>query len=241
MRLKDRIALITGASRGIGAAIAKRYAAEGAHVICVARTAGALEELDDEIRSAGGAPATLIPLDLGKTELIDGLAAPLLERFGRIDILVGNAGIFGRMTPLHQYPPDLWEQVFKLNVHANQRLIRAVHPLLFASPAGRAIFVTSSVARDIRAYWGAYAASKAALDAMVMGYAKEVAQSNIKVNLVNPGGTQSKMRAEAFPGEDPTTLPKPEDIMEVFVALAEAGCTHHGEWIAARDFCGIGK
>lgn len=240
MRLKDRIALITGASRGIGAAIAKRYAAEGAHVICIARTSGALEELDDEIRAAGGS-ATLVPMDLEKTEMIDGLAAPLLERFGRIDVLVGNAGILGRMTPLHQYPPTLWEQVFKLNVHANQRLIRAVHPLLFASPAGRAIFLTSSVSRNIRAYWGAYAASKAALDNMVLAYSKEVLESRIKVNIVDPGGTQSNMRAEAFPGEDPNTLPKPEDIMEVFVALAEANCTHHGEWISARDFCGIGK
>ncbi|PJI41001.1 SDR family NAD(P)-dependent oxidoreductase [Ferrovibrio sp.] len=238
MRLKDRIALITGASRGIGAAIAKRYAAEGAHVICVARTTGGLEELDDEIKALGGS-TTLIPLDLAKTEMIDGLAAPLLERFGRIDILVGNAGIFGRMTPLHQFPPNLWEEVFKVNVHANQRLIRAVHPLLFASTAGRAIFVTSTVSREIRAYWGAYAASKAALDNMVMGYAKEVAQSNIRVNLVNPGGTRSKMRAEAFPGEDPSTLPKPEDITEVFVALAEASSTRNGEWINARDFCGI--
>jgi len=238
MRLKDRIALITGASRGIGAAIAKRYAAEGAHVICVARTSGALEELDDEIKAAGGS-ATLVPLDLEKTEMIDGLAAPLLERFGRIDILVGNAGILGRMTPMHQYPPNLWEQVFKLNVHANQRLLRAVHPLLFASPAGRAIFVTSSVSRDIRAYWGAYAASKAALDNMVLTYSKEVLETNIKVNIVNPGGTQSRMRADAFPGEDPNTLPKPEDITEVFVALAEAKSAQHGEWINARDFCGI--
>lgn len=238
MRLKDRIALITGASRGIGAAIARRYAAEGAHVICVARTVGALEELDDEIKAAGGT-ATLVPLDLEKTEMIDGLAAPLLERFGRLDILVGNAGILGRMTPMHQYPPDMWEKVFKVNVHANQRLLRAVHPLLNVSPAGRAIFVTSSVARDARAYWGAYAASKAALDNLVLTYAKEVAQSNIRVNLVNPGGTQSKMRADAFPGEDPNTLPKPEDIMEVFVALAEASCQRHGEWISAREYCGI--
>jgi len=238
MRLKDRIALITGASRGIGAAIAKRYAAEGAHVICVARTVGALEELDDEIRAQGG-NATLVPLDLEKTEMIDGLAAPLLDRFGRLDILVGNAGILGQMTPMHQYPPDLWEKVFKVNVHANQRLIRAVHPLLHAAPAGRAIFVTSSVARDIRAYWGAYAASKAALDNLVQAYAREVAQSNIRVNLVNPGGTRSHMRAQAFPGEDPKTLPTPADIVEVFVALAEAGCQKNGEWISAREFCGI--
>lgn len=238
MRLKDRIALITGASRGIGAAIAKRYAAEGAHVICIARTTGALEELDDEIKAAGGS-ATLVPLDLEKTEMIDGLAAPLLERFGRIDVLVGNAGILGRMTPMHQFPPNLWEQVFRLNVHANQRLIRAVHPLLFASPAGRAIFVTSSVARAPRAYWGAYSASKAALDNLVLTYSREVLESNIRVNIVDPGGTRSKMRAEAYPGEDPNTLPKPEDIMEVFVALAEAKCDRHGEWISAREYCGI--
>ncbi|MFC3678282.1 SDR family NAD(P)-dependent oxidoreductase [Ferrovibrio xuzhouensis] len=238
MRLKDRIALITGASRGIGAAIAKRYAAEGAHVICVARTTGALEELDDAIRVQGGT-ATLIPLDLAKTEMIDGLAAPLLDRFGRIDILVGNAGMLGQMTPMHQYPPDVWEKVFRLNVHANQRLLRAVHPLLHASPSGRAIFVTSSVGARPRAYWGAYAASKAALDAMVRTYAQEVAQSNIRVNIVNPGATRSHLRAQAFPGEDSSTLPGPDDIAEVFVALAEAGWQKNGEWISAREFCGI--
>lgn len=237
MRLKDRIALITGASRGIGAAIAKRYAAEGAQVILVARTSGALEELDDEIRNInGGNSATLIPLDLSKTELIDGLAAPLYERFGRIDIVVGNAGIFGRMTPMHQYPPDQWEQVFKLNVHANQRLLRAVHPLLHASQAGRAIFVTSSVGHDPRAYWGAYAASKAALENLVYAYAKENEKSNIRANLVDPGGTRTKMRAEAYPGEDVNTVPAPEEITEVFVTLAEASCTKNGELLSARSF-----
>ncbi|HEX6959528.1 MAG TPA: SDR family NAD(P)-dependent oxidoreductase [Ferrovibrio sp.] len=240
MRLKDRIALVTGASRGIGAAIARSYAKEGAHVICVARTVGALEELDDEIKAAGGS-ATLVPLDLEKTEQIDGLAAPLLERFGRIDILVGNAALLGRMTPLHQYPPELWEKVFKLNVHANQRLLRAVHPLLQASPAGRAIFLTSSASTHVRAYWGAYAASKAALDNMVETYAKEVVTTNIKVNLVDPGATRTKMRAAAYPGEEPETLPAPEDIVEVFIALAEAGCERNGERILARDFCGIAK
>ena len=238
MRLKDRIALITGASRGIGAAIAKRYAAEGAHVICVARTTGALEELDDAIRERGGT-ASLVPLDLDKTEMIDGLAAPLLERFGRVDILVGNAGMLGRLTPMHQYPPDLWEKVFRLNVHANQRLLRAVHPLLHASPAGRAMFLTSSVAATPRAYWGAYAASKAALENLAFTYALEVAQSNIRVNVVDPGATRSHMRGQAFPGEDAMTLPAPDDIAEVFVALGEAGSTQHGERISARAFCGI--
>lgn len=238
MRLKDRIALITGASRGIGAAIAKAYAKEGAHVVLVARTTGALEELDDEIQAAGG-KATLVPLDMEKTELIDGLAAPLLERFGKLDVLVANAAILGKMTPVHQYPPDLWEKVFKLNVHANQRLLRAVHPLLNASDSGRAIFLSSGVARMPRAYWGAYAASKAALDNLAFTYAQECEAGNIRVNVVNPGGTRTELRASAFPGEDPNTLPTAEDIIEVFLALAEAGCTRNSEWIAARDYCGI--
>ncbi len=238
MRLKDRIALITGASRGIGAALAKAYAREGAHVVLVARTTGALEELDDEIQSAGG-KATLVPLDLEKTELIDGLAGPLLERFGKLDVLVANAAILGKMTPAHQYPPDLWEKVFKLNVHANQRLLRAVHPLLQASGSGRAIFLSSGVARQPRAYWGAYAASKAALDNLALTYAQECESGNIRVNVVNPGGTRTELRASAFPGEDPNTLPTAEDIIEVFLALAEAKCTRHGEWIAAREYCGI--
>lgn len=238
MRLQDRIALITGASRGIGAAIARAYAREGAHVILVARTVGALEELDDEIRSLGG-QATLVPLDLEKTELIDGLAAPLFERFGRLDVLVANAGMFGKLTPTHQYPPDLWEKVFKLNVHANQRLLRAVHPLLHASPAGRVIFLSSSVARSPRAYWGAYAASKAALDNLALTYARETEAGNIRVNVVNPGATRTEMRAAAYPGEDPLTLPAPEAIAEIFVALAEAGSSRHGEWLDARDYCGL--
>jgi len=240
MRLKDRIALITGASRGIGAAIAKAYAREGAHVILVARTVGALEELDDDIRALGGS-ATLIPLDLEKTELIDGLAAPLYERFGKLDVLVANAGMFGKLTPAHQYPPDLWEKVFKLNVHANQRLLRATHPLLHASDTGRVIMLSSTVARAPRAYWGAYAASKAALDNLALTYARETEAGTIRVNVVNPGGTRTEMRAAAFPGEDPLTLPAPEAIQEIFIALAESGCTRHGEWLDARAYCGIAK
>ncbi len=238
MRLKDRIALITGASRGIGAAIAKAYAKEGAHVVLVARTTGALEELDDEIQAAGG-KATLVPLDMEKTELIDGLAAPLLERFGKLDVLVANAAILGKMTPVHQYPPDLWEKVFKLNVHANQRLLRAVHPLLNASDSGRAIFLSSGVARSTCAEWGADSASKTAVDKIAITKAQEIEAGNIRVNVVNPGGTRTELRASAFPGEDPNTLPTAEDIIEVFLALAEAGCTRNSEWIAARDYCGI--
>ena len=234
-RLADRIALITGASRGIGAAVARRFAAEGAHVVLVARTPGGLEEVDDAVRAAGG-KATLVPLDLADGAAIDGLAAPLLERFGRLDVLVGNAALLGRLTPLAQYPPDLWEQVFAINVHANWRLIRALDPLLRAAPAGRAIFVTSGITRHPRAYWGGYAATKAALEAMVAVYAAETAKTAVRVNLLNPGPTRTRMRALAFPGEDPMGLPTPESLTEAFVALAEPTCRRHGEWVAAEAF-----
>ena len=234
-RLKDRIALITGASRGLGAAVARRFAAEGAHLILVARTVGGLEEVDDAVKAAG-ASATLVPLDLRQGEAIDGLAAPLLERFGRIDVLVGNAGILGRLTPLRDYPPDLWSEVFQLNVHANWRLIRAVDPLLRRSDAGRAIFVTSGITRRSIAYWGAYAASKTALESLALTYAAETATTAVRVNLVNPGPTRTRMRAQAFPGEDPETLPAPEELTDAFVALAEPACSLHGQWIAADEW-----
>ncbi len=231
-RLKDRIALVTGASRGLGYALARRFAAEGAHVIALARTVGGLEELDDEIKDLGGS-ATLVPLDLLKGEDIDRLAAPLLERFGRLDILVGNAAMLGRLTPLSHYPPDLWQQVFALNVHANWRLIRACDPLLRASAAGRVLFVTSGITRHAAAYWGAYAASKAALEAMAQIYAAEVAQTNVRVNVINPGVLRTGMRAQAFPNEDPATLALPESVTEAFVALAASDSTAHGQWVAA--------
>ena len=234
-RLQDRIALITGASRGLGAAVAKRFAAEGAHVVLVARTVGGLEEVDDEIRAAGGA-ATLVPLDLRQGEQIDRLAAPLLERFGRLDVLVGNAGLLGSLTPLAHHAPELWEDVFKVNVHANWRLIRATDPLLRASTAGRAIFVTSGITKRTIAYWGAYAASKAALEAMVRIYAAELATTNVRVNLINPGPTRTRMREAAFPGEDPETLAPPEALTDAFVALAEPACTLNGQWIAADEW-----
>jgi NAD(P)-dependent dehydrogenase (short-subunit alcohol dehydrogenase family) len=240
MRLKDKVALITGASRGIGAAVARRFAAEGAHVVLVARTVGGLEELDDEIRAAGGS-ATLVPLDLAEAVAIDGLAGPILERWGRLDVLVGNAGLLGRLTPLAQYPPELWQQVFAVNLHANWRLIRALDPLLRAAPAGRAIFVTSGITRHLAAYWGAYAVSKAALEAMVGVYAKETAKTNLRVNLVNPGPTRTAMRAQAFPGEDPATLTPPEALTEAFVALAEPACKLHGEWVSADEWIEVGR
>ncbi len=234
-RLEGRIALITGASRGIGAAIARRFAAEGAHLILIARTVGGLEEIDDEIRSIG-ASATLVPMDLGETEKIDTLAAPLLERFGRLDILVGNAAILGRLTPIQLYPPDLWGKVFNLNVTANWRLIRAVDPLLRTSPAGRVLFVTSGITRRFVPYWGAYAASKAALESLAMTYAAETANTKVRVNLINPGPTRTAMRLQAFPGEDREKLKPPEAVTEAFVALAEASSTLHGQWVAADEW-----
>ena len=231
-RLEGRIALVTGASRGIGRAVAVRFAAEGAHVVALARTQGALEELDDEIGQAGG-QTTLVPLDLTDFDQIDRTGAALFERFKRLDILVGNAGVLGTMGPVAHMDPAVWEQVMAVNVTANWRLIRSFDPLLRASDAGRAIFVTSGAARAPRAYWGGYAVSKAALEMLVGTYAAEVVKTNVRVNLVDPGATRTAMRAEAYPGEDPLSLKKPDSLTDVFVALAEPACERHGELVAA--------
>ncbi len=227
-RLIGRVALITGASRGIGAAVAKRYAAEGAHVVLIARTVGALEEMDDQIRAIGGS-ATLVPLDLRELDRIDPLGPALYERFGKLDILVANAGLLGTLGPLAHHDAKLWDDVMTVNVTANWRLIRTLEPLLRRSDAGRAIFVTSGAAQKTQAYWGAYATSKAALNAMVLTWAAELAKTNIRVNLLSPGPLRTKMRAQAFPGENPETLRPPEAITESFVDLASPTCTRHGE------------
>ncbi|SLN47845.1 SDR family NAD(P)-dependent oxidoreductase [Oceanibacterium hippocampi] len=236
-RLAGRIALITGASRGIGAAIARAYAREGAHLILVARTSGALEEIDDEVQALGGS-ATLVPLDLLEWDNIDGLAAPLLERWGKLDIFVGNAAMLGRLSPMGHYPPDMWDKVFRLNVHANWRLIRALDPLLRQSDAGRVLFVTSGITRSLQPYWGPYAASKAALEAMALTYAAEVMKTPIRVNLINPGPARTKLRALAFPGEPPENVPAPDDLMAAFVAAVDPAFQHTGEWIAADQWGG---
>lgn len=233
-RLAGRIALITGASRGIGAAVAARFAAEGAHLILTARTEGGLEETDDRVRAAGGDGATLVPLDLADLAGIDRLGAAIAERFGRLDILVGNAGLLGALGPVTHLTPKLWDEVMAINLTANWRLLRSMDPLLRQSDAGRAIFVTSSVGHRARAYWSAYAISKAALEMMVKVYAAEITKTRIRANLVNPGGTRTAMRAAAYPGEDPNTLPAPDDITEAFVALAEAGCARNGETLDAQ-------
>jgi NAD(P)-dependent dehydrogenase (short-subunit alcohol dehydrogenase family) len=232
--LQGRIALITGASRGIGAAVAKRYAAEGAQVILVARTVGGLEEVDDAIRAAGHAPATLVPTDLKLPQMLDQLGAIIHERYGKLDILVGNAAALGVLTPLTHADPKMWDEVMQVNLTANWRLIRAMHPLLLASEAGRAIFVTSGAARAAFPYWGAYGISKAALEMLARTYAAETTKTPICANLVDPGVVDTTMRREAFPGERPGQNPVPEDITDLFVTLGspefcETGKLYHAE------------
>ncbi len=232
--LKGRTALITGASRGIGAAIARRFAAEGAHLILTARTVGGLEEVDDAIRGAGGGKATLVPADLLDMDQIDRIAAAVYERFCKLDVLVGNAGTLGILSPVGHVDPKVWDETMALNVTVNYRLIRAFDSLLRQSDAGRAIFVSSGAARSAKPYWGPYSASKAALESLVRTYAGEVSKTNIRVNLVNPGGVRTAMRAQAFPGEDPMSLVTPHDVTELFVQLASLDCTSHGATLNAQ-------
>ena len=233
-RLAGKVALITGASRGIGAAVARRFAAEGAHVVLAARTVGGLEEVDDAIRAAGGS-ATLVPLDLRDFSKIDELAAALFERYGRLDILVGNAAEFGVFSPLGHIDPKLWCEIIDLDLIANWRLIRAMDPLLRAAEHGRAIFVTSGIARSPRAYWGPYAVSKAGLEVLVKTYAAEIEKTRVRANLLGPGIVRTRLRARVFPGEDPTTLPAPESVADAFLQLALPGCERNGEVVAAAD------
>jgi NAD(P)-dependent dehydrogenase (short-subunit alcohol dehydrogenase family) len=231
-RLKDRIALITGASRGIGRAVAVAFAREGAHVLLLACARTALEEVDDAIKASGG-NATLIPLNLTDGKRVDALGPTLYERFGRLDVLVGNAAILGRLSPLTHIPSEHWERVLATNLTANWRLIRTLDPLLRRSDAGRVIFVTSSVAHTAKAYWAPYSVSKAALETLAKTYASETADSAIKVNIIDPGATATRMRAEAYPGEDQASLRTPEQVAEAFVALAMPSFTQTGRLIEA--------
>lgn len=229
-RLDGRIAVVTGASRGIGRAVALRYAQEGAHVIACARTTGALEELDDAISAVGGS-ATLVPFDITDFPAIDRLGEAIYERWKKLDILVGNAAILGTLTPMGHTKPEEWDDVLKINLTANWRLLRSFDPLLRQSDAGRAIFVTSTVGHKPRAFWSAYAVSKAGLEIMARTYAEEMKKTAVRTNLVNPGATRTTMRMEAMPGEDPQTVKPPESVTDVFVELAEPACTRNGEMV----------
>jgi NAD(P)-dependent dehydrogenase (short-subunit alcohol dehydrogenase family) len=228
-RLAGRVAVITGASRGIGRAVALRYAAEGAQIVALARSVGGLEELDDALRALGAPPALLVPIDLADLDRIDPLGPQLLQRFGRVDVLVANAALLGTLGPIGHHDANLWDEVFRVNVHANWRLIRTLDPLLRRADHGRAIFVTSGAATGAKAYWSAYCASKAALDQMVRVWALELANTRVRANLLSPGATRTAMRANAFPGEDPLSLKAPEALADLFVAMALPDCESQGE------------
>jgi NAD(P)-dependent dehydrogenase (short-subunit alcohol dehydrogenase family) len=226
--LTDKIALVTGASRGIGAAVALQLAQAGAHVVAVARTEGGLEELDDRIQAAGGS-ATLVPLDVKDADGIARLALALNDRYGQLDVLVGNAGILGTLSPLGHLEPKEWDNVFAVNVTANWQLIRCLDPLLRRPEAGRAVFITSGLSWRSPAYCGLYAASKAALNVLVQTYARETESVALRVNAFNPGPTATRLYASGWPGIDQTTLPKPEDVAQKIVPLCLPTCTESGK------------
>ncbi|HXX02934.1 MAG TPA: SDR family NAD(P)-dependent oxidoreductase [Xanthobacteraceae bacterium] len=226
--LADRIALVTGASRGIGYAAALTLARAGAHVIAVARTVGGLEELDDAVRAAGGS-ATLTPLDMRDYAGLYRLGTALAERYGRLDVLIGNAAIAGVPSPLGHIEPKAWDETMAVNVTANWHLIRAMDPLLKRAEAGRAVFVTSGIVASARAYWAPYSVSKAALDVLARTYAAETSSTPVRVNLFNPGATRTRMRALAMPGEDPMTLPTPDDVAAKILDLCLPSFTECGK------------
>ncbi|MCT7375954.1 SDR family NAD(P)-dependent oxidoreductase [Chelativorans salis] len=225
--LSGRIALVTGASRGIGYFLAKELAAAGAHVLAVARTVGGLEELDDEIK-AGGGEATLVPLDLTDMAGIDRLGGAIHERWGKLDVLVANAGILGTISPIGHVEAKTFEKVMTINVTSTWRLIRSVDPLLRASDAGRAIVMSSGAAHVARAFWAPYAASKAAVEVLVRSWADETKNMPLRVNSVSPGATRTAMRAQAMPGEDPQTLPHPSEVAAKVLPLASSELTETG-------------
>jgi NAD(P)-dependent dehydrogenase (short-subunit alcohol dehydrogenase family) len=227
--LAGRVALVTGASRGLGAAVAVALAAAGAQVVATGRNAAGLEETDDAIRAAGGLPASLVPLDLRKGEEVDMLGPTIAQRFGRLDIVVGNAGVLGRLGPVTHLPAKDWAEIIAVNLTANWHLMRSTEPLLRASDAGRAVFVTSRRAAQPKAYWGPYGASKAALEHLVVTWAQELATTPAKVNLFDPGIVRTRMRAAAMPGEDPMTVPTPAEVAAKLLPLCLPGETRNGE------------
>jgi len=231
--LAGRIALVTGASRGIGEALALQLAQAGAHVVAVARTVGGLEELDDKIK-AGGGSTTLVPLDMKDTDGIARLALALNERYQRLDVLVGNAGIGGPSSPLAHVEPKAWDEVLAVNLTANWHLIRTMDPLLRAAPAGRVVFITSGSAHNARAYRGPYSVSKAGLETIARTYANETATTNLRINVFSPNPTRTRMRAAIMPGEDPMTLPTPEEVARAIVPLCLPSCTESGKFYDFR-------
>ena len=227
-RFDGKAALVTGASRGIGRAIAKALALQGAQVVALARTKGGLEELDDELKALG-VQMSLLRLDLREGGQIDALGPTLYERFQRLDIFVGNAGLLGPLSPLGHISEADWSQTLNINVTANWRLLRTLDPILRLSPAGRVLFMTSGAAQNCRAYWGPYSVSKAALEALAKTYAHEVQSTPIRVNLLNPGRLRTRMRAKAYPGEDENTVPPPEAIVPLALSLLTEETTANGE------------
>jgi NAD(P)-dependent dehydrogenase (short-subunit alcohol dehydrogenase family) len=228
--LEGRVALVTGASRGIGRAAARALAAAGAHVILVARTSGALEEVDDEIQSAGGS-ATLVPLNIRDFPALDRLGASIFERWKKLDAFLGNAGSLGALTQLAHLEPKVFQELIEVNVTANWRLIRSLDPLLRMSDAGRALFLTSGAARKHTPFWGGYGMAKAALESLALTYAEECATTNVRVNLLSPGPLRTAMRAKAMPGEDPETLLPPDAVAPLIVDLLSPSCTKNGELV----------
>ncbi len=233
MSLYGQIALVTGASRGIGAATALELAARGAHVILTGRTQGGLEEVDDKIRAAGG-KSTLLPLDLMEGDDVDKIGPSLFERFGRLDILVSNAAALGKLTPVPHILPKDWAAVVGVNLTANWHLIRSCGPLLNIAPAGRAVFVTTGRVQRPRSYWGAYGATKAAMEHLVLTWADETRGTNLRVNLFDPGVVRTRLRADIMPGEDPATLPPPESVAPQIADLCMPETTTHGRVVEAE-------
>lgn len=226
------ICLVTGASRGLGAALAVGFAEAGYHVVAVARTKPALEQLDDRIMAVnGGQPATLVPMDIRDSEAVDRLGAALYARFGKLDVLVLNAAVIGSVSPVAQSEVKYFEDAWRTNCLAPYRLIRSLDPLLRAAPAGRVIGVTCAAAIEGGAFWGLYGASKAGFEAMLRSYAAEITGGRPHINLVDPGPMATKLRKIAFPGEEPGTQPEPEALVPAFIELARAEDTRHGERI----------
>lgn len=239
LNLSGRVAVVTGASRGIGYFLARELAKAGAHVVAVARTIGGLEELDDEIKAekaiTGKGEATLVPLDLTDGAGVDRLGGAIHERWGKLDIMVANAGILGVIAPIGHVEAKVFDKVMATNVTATWRLIRSLDPLLRASDAGRAIILSSGAAHSARAFWAPYAASKAAVEAMARSWADETKNSTLRVNCVNPGATRTAMRAQALPGEDPQTLPHPSEVARKIAALADPAMTETGAIFDVRQ------